>query len=96
MGELDIVARGTGTPERHAGTVIVFVEVRYRSRADFGGAAASIDSRKQAKLLRAARAWIQQNDPREQFQYRFDVVTVAPGSSGQPAIDWLQAAISET
>jgi putative endonuclease len=50
----------------------VLVEVRLRSRGDFGGAAASIDHRKQQRLVRAARALEQQGITR----VRIDVIAV--------------------
>jgi len=49
-GELDLIARD--------GDVLVFVEVRLRRRNDFGGAAASIDAAKQAKLVAAAGLYL--------------------------------------
>jgi putative endonuclease len=51
-GELDVIARD--------GETIVFVEVRLRSSARFGGAGASVDGFKQRRLLRAAQHWLQQ------------------------------------
>ncbi|MCC6473757.1 MAG: YraN family protein, partial [Burkholderiales bacterium] len=47
LGEIDLVLREGGT--------IVFVEVRLRTGAAHGGAAESIDRRKRARLLAAAR-----------------------------------------
>ena len=49
-GEIDLILRD--------GTTLVFAEVRLRSRSDFGGAAASIDAHKQAKLIRAAQHYL--------------------------------------
>ncbi len=45
-GELDLIARDSGT--------LVFVEVRLRTRTDFGGAAASINAAKRARMIAAA------------------------------------------
>ena len=45
-GEIDLVCRD--------GATLVFVEVRLRSSRSFGGAAASITSAKQRRLIRAA------------------------------------------
>lgn len=61
------------------GATLVLVEVRLRTRGDFGGAAASVDRRKQERLLRAARALEQQGARR----LRVDVVAVdvAEGSA---------------
>lgn len=49
-GEIDLLARD--------GEVLVFCEVRWRADARFGGALASIDARKRARMQRAARAWL--------------------------------------
>jgi putative endonuclease len=49
-GEIDIIARDRDT--------LVFVEVRMRSRAAYGGAAASITPAKRARLLAAAQAYL--------------------------------------
>lgn len=49
-GEIDLIMRD--------GDVIIFVEVRLRSRDDFGGAAASIDAVKQKKILRTAQQYL--------------------------------------
>ena len=45
-GELDLIARD--------GDTLVFVEVRLRTRGDFGGAAASITASKRARIAAAA------------------------------------------
>ncbi len=50
LGELDLVVR--------TGAELVFVEVRQRSSARFGGAAASISVGKQQRLIRAAQWWL--------------------------------------
>ena len=55
LGELDLVA------EEADGT-IVFVEVRGRADSRFGGAAATVDRRKQARMLRLAEAWLLRNE----------------------------------
>lgn len=49
-GEIDIVARD--------GDTLVFVEVRLRARSDFGGAAASVNARKQQRIVAAARFYL--------------------------------------
>ena len=50
VGELDLVVR--------EGAELVFVEVRRRASARFGGAAASVSAGKQRRLLRAAQWWL--------------------------------------
>jgi putative endonuclease len=49
-GELDLVCRD--------GRTIVFVEVRARSRSDFGGAGESITAAKRRRLVLAAQSWL--------------------------------------
>lgn len=62
--EVDVVADD--------GATRVLVEVRLRTRGDFGGAAATVDRRKQERLVRAARSLEQQGRTR----IRVDVVAV--------------------
>lgn len=50
FGEIDLILQDGGT--------LVFAEVRLRSRGDFGGAAASINAAKQAKLVRTAQHYL--------------------------------------
>ena len=77
-GEIDLIMQ---SPD---GTV-VFVEVRQRSRSDFGGAAASIGVRKQRRIVFAAQHYLL--TWRQLPPARFDVVTI-DGADAQ----WLQAA----
>lgn len=50
-GEIDIIARDRDE--------LVFVEVRARAGAAYGGAAASVGGAKRRRLVRAARLWLQ-------------------------------------
>ena len=73
------------------GEYVVFIEVRYRSRSDFGGALYSVDQHKQRKLIASAQHYMQHkglaNTP-----CRFDIITVT-GNLRLPKIDWLRNAI---
>ena len=80
LGELDIVARD-------ANGVLVIAEVRARADARFGGAAASVDFRKQRRLVRAASQLLQQRADLARLPVRFDVICV----SG-PNIEWIRQA----
>ena len=82
-GELDLVMAD--------GAAVVFVEVRYRSSAAFGGGAASVDAGKRRKLVRAARAWLLRHPRHADAPCRFDVVA-ASGDPAAPAFDWLRDA----
>ena len=77
FGEIDLVAR--------EGDTLVFVEVRLRTNARFGGAAASVDSSKRARIIASARAYLARlgTEP----ACRFDVVTL-DGETAQ----WIPAA----
>lgn len=86
-GELDLVMR-----ERDG--TLVFVEVRARTRAAYGGAAASVGWHKRQRLLRAARAYLltyaQEHDGTLPPACRFDVVTFEGGR-----LTWLRDAFRE-
>ncbi|MFD1804581.1 YraN family protein [Mixta tenebrionis] len=69
VGELDLIMRD--------GRQWVFVEVRYRRDARFGGAAMSVTWRKQQKLLRSAALWLTaRNASFDTADCRFDVVAI--------------------
>lgn len=50
FGEIDLIMQD--------GVTLVFIEVRQRSNAGFGGAAASIDRHKQQRLIRTAQHYL--------------------------------------
>ena len=77
-GEVDLILRD------HDGT-LVFVEVRARADLRHGGAAATVDGRKQQRLVFAARHFLARF--RVLPPCRFDVVSV----EGE-RIEWLRAA----
>lgn len=79
-GEVDLVAR-----ERD---LLVFVEVRMRGNARFGGAAASVDAGKQKRIARAAQHWLFANYGERWPACRFDVITV----DGNGTIEWIRDA----
>lgn len=84
-GEIDLIMR---EPD---GT-LVFVEVRQRSRADFGGAGASVGADKQRRIVWAARHYLLRlpSPP----PCRFDVLLIDGSLQGPapPALSWLRAA----
>ena len=80
-GEIDLVCRD--------GTSTVFVEVRLRSRSDFGGAGGSITSGKQARLILAARHWLVRHG---ETPCRFDCVLLDGLDSNR--IEWLRDAFA--
>lgn len=80
FGELDLVMRERDT--------VVIVEVRRRSRTDFGGALASVDHAKQRRLLRAARQLLAEQPRLARHPFRFDVV----GFDADGAPQWMRDA----
>lgn len=80
-GEIDLICRD--------GKATVFVEVRLRSRGDFGGAAASITAAKQARLILAARHWLLRHG---ETPCRFDCILLDGLESKN--IEWLRDAFT--
>ncbi|WP_377517498.1 YraN family protein [Microbulbifer taiwanensis] len=82
-GEIDLIARD--------GDTLVFVEVRYRRSSRFGSAGASVDARKQQKLLATAQSYLQQY--RLDCPCRFDVFAIDGAAEGDTQnIQWLKDA----
>lgn len=80
LGEIDLIMAD--------GRVAVFVEVRSRGSRAYGGAAASIDGRKQLRIRRAAQCWLQQRMGQRPWPAcRFDVVAIDGGR-----LEWLRDA----
>ena len=77
-GEIDIVAR--------EGATLVFVEVRLRGNADFGGAAGSITARKRARLVAAAGEYLARH--RSPPPCRFDAVLL--DRLDERSLEWLR------
>jgi len=86
-GEVDIVALD--------GECLVFLEVRRRSNPHFAGAAASVDWRKQQRILRAAQVFLQRHPQWSALPCRFDVVAFEPRQSAPDSAPlWIRAAFT--
>ena len=83
FGELDLVMRD--------GAALVFVEVRYRASATFGGGAGSITASKRRRLVQAAQAFLGAHPRWAEAPCRFDVVD-ATGDPARPVLTWLRDA----
>lgn len=81
MGEIDLIMRDAGTT--------VFVEVRLRGRGAFADAAASIDARKQGRIIAAAQHYLM---GKPEQPCRFDCVLLSRLEAGD--IEWLRAAFT--
>ena len=82
FGEIDLIMR--------EGNTLVFIEVRMRSHADFGGAAASVDAGKQRKLLAAAKLYLSALP--EMPKCRFDVIAL---TDRQAPPQWIKSAFDD-
>lgn len=83
FGEIDLVMRDRD--------VLVFVEVRYRASARFGGSAGSITPGKRQRLGTAAGQFLQGRRELADLPCRFDLVAI-DGPANAPSIDWQRAA----
>lgn len=82
-GEIDLIMRETD--------FLVFIEVRYRRSRAYGGAAASVDRNKQARLVSTALYYLQCHPGSAQQPTRFDVVALTP-RDGATDIEWIRDA----
>ncbi len=69
-GEIDLIVKQK--------TILIFIEVRYRRNSQFGGALASINSAKIAKLKRSAEYYLQKTG--WQGECRFDAILIDGGN----------------
>lgn len=88
VGELDLVMLDCNA---HGGATLVFVEVRYRRSAAFGGGAVSVDARKRRRLLLAAAQFLATHRRYADAPCRFDVIE-AEGDPAAPRLNWLRDA----
>lgn len=84
FGEIDIIAEHD--------TSLIFVEVRYRKDSQYGGALASVDYKKQQKILLTAQDFLNQASILQQKEMRFDVIAVQ--GKHFENIEWIQAAFT--
>lgn len=67
-GEIDLIALDNKE--------LVFIEVKYRSNANFGQPYESVDYRKQQKIINAAQMFLQQNATLANKPCRFDIISI--------------------
>jgi putative endonuclease len=84
-GEIDIVCRDKDT--------LVFVEVKTRTREDFGRPFDAVDRKKQKRIARGGLAWLRLLDDPDIF-FRFDVVEVIIADDTEPRIELLRNAFA--
>ncbi len=84
LGEVDLIMDD--------GDTLVFVEVRWRAHGGYGGALASVDGRKQRRLILAARHYLGRYPYQAQRPCRFDVMGLEPDERGEVRYHWVQNA----
>jgi len=85
MGEIDLVMQQQ--------SLLVFAEVRLRNHPAFGGAAASVTTRKQQKIIASAESFLHHHPEFACCDCRFDVVALQANMAGWH-IEWLPAAFT--
>lgn len=83
FGEIDLVMQQQRT--------IVFIEVRFRTNSNYGAAAETVDTRKQARLRATAEHYLQHDKQASKRPCRFDIVAVTPAHDGN-RVEWLRDA----
>jgi len=83
MGEIDIIAQDQQD--------LIFIEVRYRKNDYYGGALASVNLKKQKRLIRAASHYMQKTRITNRTACRFDVIAIS-GNLDQLEFNWIKAA----
>ncbi|PYI92500.1 MAG: YraN family protein [Verrucomicrobia bacterium] len=84
-GEIDVVCRERDT--------LVFVEVKTRTREDFGRPFEAIDRDKRKRISRGGLAWLRLLDDPD-ILFRFDVVEVIIAEGTEPRFELIQNAFS--
>ena len=87
LGEIDLIAAD--------GDTLVFVEVRFRSNADFGTAAATVTPAKRRRIMQTARHFIMRHAELAENPMRIEIVAIqnSPGSPrSAPEVQWIRAA----
>lgn len=84
-GEIDLIMREK--------SCIVFVEVKYRKQASYGGAAATISRQKQQRMLKAAYLWMAKKGlSATHTEFRFDAVTFEGDVN---SVNWIKNIVFE-
>ena len=84
-GEIDVVCRDRDT--------LVFVEVKTRTREDFGRPVETINPKQRNRIAHGGLAWLRLLDDPD-ILFRFDVVEVIIAEGEEPRLELLQNAFS--
>lgn len=84
-GEIDLIMQDENC--------IVFVEVRYRHRVDYGNAFDSITPTKKRRLYKTAKHYLQAKKCLYKLNSRFDVIAIHP-RAGKLMLEWIKNAFT--
>ena len=84
-GEIDLIKQDKDC--------LVFVEVRYKKNHQFVKGSASVDAKKQGKLIRTAQHYLQNNNIGIDTSARFDIISTTHIQNVED-IDWLKNAFT--
>jgi putative endonuclease len=73
---------------------LCFIEVKYRTSQDFGGAAYSIPRSKQQKIIQTALSFISHQTKYRKYPKRFDALLIEPGIDEPYDVNWIKDAFS--
>jgi len=85
-GEIDLIMKD--------GNYIVFVEVRFRSRNNYGGGICSVTRHKQKKIIKTAKLYLQKKKLYYNYPCRFDVISISYEDNKKNYI-WIKNAFLE-
>jgi len=94
FGEIDLIMQDK--------TLLVFIEVRYRQRCNFGSSLESVNLIKQSKIIKTAEYYLLSQHLSEKIACRFDVVGVKPitqklfniSKLNSAQVEWIKNAFS--
>ena len=72
------------------GRCLAFIEIRFRASTDFVTPDATVDDRKQQKIIRTAAMFVARNAQYAAHTMRFDVVAIQ--GSNEPTVTWIKDA----
>jgi len=83
LGEIDLIAFDKKT------NTIIFVEVKFRKQAHYGGAIAAVTTKKLNKMTKTANLWLQTNADYTDKPCRIDILCIN-GDLNFNNIDWIK------
>jgi len=86
-GEIDLIVTEKKT--------LVFVEVKYRTKSNYGHPNESVTPKKQNNIIKTAQLFLQKNPKYAMHDARFDVVSIIlEKPDDEPIIEWLRGAFT--